>query len=925
MTHHPRHAATGFLLLTLLLAITAVDTATASLDEAGRDWRQGDAQSAMVRLKDLLQREPENLEARLLLARIYLDNHEAEAAEQQAMHALDSGADPLPARILLVEALALQGETGRALEWATVPDHATPAERAELLALRGHILLARDEETQAADAFQDAFDADPTALRALLGRATMQLRRGDMAAARATLERAIALHAQDATAWRALSKLEIAEQQPEAAVEALSNAMTYARVKWPLQLARAELYLDLGDVDAAPADISAVRSVRPGLSSLDYLTGRLALLRGDYQRAVERLEAFLNTAPLDPSGVYYAAIALNLAGRPEKAEQYLSGLVASLPEHAHGRVALAQTRLALGDAIGAERAIRPAAEAFGATPLEMELLRASLAAQGRHDDAEAVVGRAAELFPDLTSIQLAQAARLQMTGNLTSSLTLLRGVLDAEPDNARARSLSIHAHLALDDTEAAMVAADAYLARSPQAPMAHMAKAVVLMDTGDLEAARDALENALELEPSFAPAAIALAALETGADPAAQAHRPLEQLLLVDPDNVAAILALAKLEEDAEGASASQARLRAALERHPKALLVRLALVRSVLKTGDKDTALELLNQAPEVQRQDTEYLWAKAQAQVLAENWTAAIQLLNKLAERLPALSRYRYMLASVYAEIGDLRSAESNLELGLAAQDQADALEHDRLARILAAAPTDAAASAMLDRLLPIAPDNPTLQAAKGRLFLTRGDFGEAEELLSAAASAHPDDATIALWQAKAIARTQGPSAARDSIRDWSNEHPDDLRMRLALADFSIATGDTDLAAEQYRYVLARDGDNAPALNNLAMLLADTRPDEAKRYAERLLALTPEDANALDTMGTVLMAGSDFQGAAAVLAKAHARSPDPSIALNYAKALAGAGETREARRLLLEIQQRPIGERAEVEALLQAIEADE
>jgi Flp pilus assembly protein TadD len=105
--------------------------------------------------------------------------------------------------------------------------------------------------------------------------------------------------------------------------------------------------------------------------------------------------------------------------------------------------------------------------------------------------------------------------------------------------------------------------------------------------------------------------------------------------------------------------------------------------------------------------------------------------------------------------------------------------------------------------------------------------------------------------------------------------------------------------------------------ALNNLAMLIANESPQEARDYAERALKLRPNDASFIDTMGTVLLALGEAEQARDLLAKANAGTPDPSIAFRYAKALVATGDKDGARRVLLQTQTRAFPEKAEADAL--------
>lgn len=105
-------------------------------------------------------------------------------------------------------------------------------------------------------------------------------------------------------------------------------------------------------------------------------------------------------------------------------------------------------------------------------------------------------------------------------------------------------------------------------------------------------------------------------------------------------------------------------------------------------------------------------------------------------------------------------------------------------------------------------------------------------------------------------------GPSLATLEAR--ARETPNDIPTRLALADAYEEAGRASEAAEQYRAVLALDGDNVPALNGLGVLLFRSGSlDGALLAADRALRVRPRDADALFLRGLVLYTQERYRDA--------------------------------------------------------------
>jgi Tfp pilus assembly protein PilF len=92
-----------------------------------------------------------------------------------------------------------------------------------------------------------------------------------------------------------------------------------------------------------------------------------------------------------------------------------------------------------------------------------------------------------------------------------------------------------------------------------------------------------------------------------------------------------------------------------------------------------------------------------------------------------------------------------------------------------------------------------------------------------------------------------------ARKRLSGVVSSHPDNKAAHLLLAVFEMTTGKNPAAAiEQYRKVVALDGNDAMSWNALAYLLAQNRqPVEALKSAQKAKKLAPDSPDVDDTLG--------------------------------------------------------------------------
>jgi tetratricopeptide (TPR) repeat protein len=161
-------------------------------------------------------------------------------------------------------------------------------------------------------------------------------------------------------------------------------------------------------------------------------------------------------------------------------------------------------------------------------------------------------------------------------------------------------------------------------------------------------------------------------------------------------------------------------------------------------------------------------------------------------------------------------------------------------------------------------------------------------------------PSSAT-AIDRARTLIRLGRLDDGLAALRAWVDRHPDDTRARAALAEQLLAAGRMKPAIRAFSDLPEDMRMRATVQNNLAWAkLKAGQADAALAHAKRAAERSDGDPRILDTKGMVLLALDRPDAARRVLAKAHAGSERPDIALHYAKALARSGAQDKARELL-------------------------
>lgn len=208
---------------------------------------------------------------------------------------------------------------------------------------------------------------------------------------------------------------------------------------------------------------------------------------------------------------------------------------------------------------------------------------------------------------------------------------------------------------------------------------------------------------------------------------------------------------------------------------------------------------------------------------------------------------------------------------------------------------------------------------QGMQGRIFLLEGDYEKALPLLEVFYQAIPSSQN-AIFIAVANVRSNRQEKAISILEQHLDKDPKANKIRELLANF-YTQSDQGKAIKNYEVIVKSQPDNAVALNNLAWLnLESNNLKTALVYAEKAYEIAGNIPNISDTYGQVLLKSGDKVTALAKANEAHSASlgKDVDIALNYIELLILNNKAGIAKKLLTEIKPKSEQQIAKYNALL-------
>jgi len=191
----------------------------------------------------------------------------------------------------------------------------------------------------------------------------------------------------------------------------------------------------------------------------------------------------------------------------------------------------------------------------------------------------------------------------------------------------------------------------------------------------------------------------------------------------------------------------------------------------------------------------------------------------------------------------------------------------------------------------------------ALRATLLARQGKLGEALKMIRAANAGTPTEQRYKLLtEVQLLIDEKRLGEAREVLGKANAENPDDIELVYQEAMVDERLNRLDDMEKLLRRILALQPDNSQALNALGYSLADRnlRLDEALKMVRQAHELSPADPFIVDSLGWVEYRMGHFDAAATLLAQAYSSRKDTEIAAHLGEALWADGKHEEAARVL-------------------------
>ncbi len=864
--------------------------------------RQGDLKGAVVQLKNALQQDTSLLPARMLLGTVYLQLGNGAAAQHELELATRLGADRMLTAVPFAQSLLLQSKYSELLERVQT-DGFDRALESKLLVLRGHAQAELGNLTDAEQAFGRAARLDPDAAGPQVAQAMLLLRRGHPEQAQTLVDKALLLDGDSADVWSVKASIEHAMGNAEPALAAYAKVLALQPRNLDARIARAGLWIDTHHRAEAGKDIQFLKAEFPADPRAYYLDSLLLQQAGNAAGARDALQrASAALARIKPEELQRRAPLLLLAGlvhyslgEYERAVEYLTSYIYRYPGQPGARKVLGAALLASGDHFRAIDVLEPALRAMPNDFRTMELLGLAYMRRGWHVQAAELLDRSAQMNAGSPGVRV-DAALNRLAAGDEGAAAELEKVFDEHEEQSGAGILAALSYLRKGEPAQALGIARRLEQREPKNMTVLSLLASAQVGNGKLAEARTTLEGMLDRDPTFVPARLNLARLELMQGNADAARARLQDLLKDDSANAPAMVELARASAD-EGDQPTAVRwLEKARAAAPDYVPASVTLVDLHLRAGRAKEALAVAKEAAARLPDNLELVLALARSALAAGDNKQAKSVLSTRAYLAGFDGKWLYRIAQLQRAAG--APIEAVYSLQKAAKGDPDSLSVQiALADTLLSSDRLDEAAGVAATLLRRHPDAAAGDRIAGDIAFRRRQYAQALQHYRAAVAHEPSTAlAIRIYNAeRQLDRLKDGIAY---LEQWLQRRPHDSAVRQALAEAYVRAGRHSDAEAEFRHLLREQPKNVSVMNNLAYLLLESEPGNARELATRAHGIAPDDASVNDTLGWILVRQGDARGGLTYLREAQYRdAANPEIRYHLAVALDALGRRDEAR----------------------------
>lgn len=835
------------LIILLLAGCSNTDLSKQEYYDKGLIFLENDSpRGAKLAFKKAIEKDPNYFEARYQLALSYLKLGNYEKAEKELLKVLRLNPSYSEAHLSLGAIHVKRGDLDKALEEVDIffsSDDSNP----EAYELAATIHAAKKDYAKAEEILIKSIEMFPDRTLSKLGLADVYLLNAKIDKSEELIKEVLEDEDRNTKALYLYARIKQKQGMVDDMIAAYEKLIEIdpGHIAAHMELGFAYLSLDkFEDAKKIAEKLKKDHEKRPEGS---YLMGLVYFQEKKIDEAMVQLQKAVRKSVI-PGAYYYLGLCYLSKGNLEQATSEFQRVLNSRPEMVQARLLLAVVHLRKGRGEEAEKEALRVLETEDENAFAHNLLGSAYLAQGKGDLAMREFDRAIELNPEFVDAHLKKGAFSLLSGDVDEAEREFVDAVEIAPEILNTRIILAQYYIKDKRYDDAIKTLKEGLKESPEDATLHNIIAVAYLGSEDQEQAVFYFKKSIEFDPMFFSPYFNLASIYLKNGDKEKAIKEYNKVLELDSNNDSALLMLARI---AEGERKDKEALayyeRARLTGTPIAYL---SLAGYYQRRKDSTRAIEVIDEALQHHPEDVNISDMKGRIYVANKNYREALLVYSQLKDI--SLETGLERMAGVYMAMGEYDKAINELT-GLQVKRPESMGVIGRIVNIQLMKKDFREAEKSAREIISLSPESDKGYQVLAKVYLADNRIEKSISALEKAEELSPGNLEITIAKGRVYLTAGEYKKAMDVFKGIEKSNSEYAPAYFFQATVLELEGRKEAAVERHKKALEYSPDYVPSLNNLAYLYTEGYGplEKAVEMAQKAKKSAPRDGRVSDTLG--------------------------------------------------------------------------
>lgn len=642
-----------FVSISILCACSVSDlTDKEYLDRAKEYLSKNEHNAAAIELKNALQKNSKNAEARFLLGQYHMLKGNVISAVNEVRLARKYGYENDESLFVYLKALFMQGKFDEVL--AELADSKVePGEMSDdIEALRAEALFLTHKRDEALNAVNAALATSPESESLLVMKAVIEISFENFSSAYQVLNSVIKQKPKATRVWQVKGELDFRHEQYVEAETAFQNVMKNDMLdRNSTEILNATLWLakiDIakGDYESSKNKINVVKNVAPDHPTANYLMALISYEQKKYQEAIDNIQVALNFAPKHMQVNLLAGAAYFGVGKYEQAMNALSIAIQNAPDNVAARKLLAEANLRVNNPKKAFETLEPVIDEHSNDSELLAKIGEAALKSGDVKKGRQFLRKASQSNPDSAVIRRELARAYLSENRLDKAVAELERIINVNKKDVSSHRMLANIYFRDGKKDKAFLLLRNLEKEMPDSaePLNELGELYII--SGENNEAAVAFQKALRINANYIPAMINVARLHMMSKEIDLANDMLNKVLEIDPEERTALLGLSEVYIKQGKKAKALGVLERLKNRHQNFIPPRVALAQIYMQDGQLLQAETVINEAVVINPSDISVRKVQGMVLLASGNNSKALKVIEQLVADEPSVFHY-YQLA--------------------------------------------------------------------------------------------------------------------------------------------------------------------------------------------------------------------------------------------------------------------------------------